>query len=110
MEAKLLRFLGDNGKQNGHMLMHILSPYAKDRSALTDCSKLAGSSIAHRHAIIIFGYQHDEWPLEPAIEAFELLARHRVVMGERLVAHTGRLVHPVHSHGTVFGWEILGCR
>lgn len=33
--------LGDNGKPNDNMIMHILSPYPDHRSALTDCSKLA---------------------------------------------------------------------
>lgn len=106
IEAKLLRFLGDNGKPNGNMLMHILSPYAKDRSALTDCTKLAESAIAAHKAILIFGYHHDEWPLEPAIEAFETLAVQRVRLGPRLQAQTGSLVHPVHASGRVFAWEV----
>jgi hypothetical protein len=106
IELKLLRFLGDNGKPNGHMLMHILSPYPRDRSALTDCSKLADSAIAARKAIVIFGYPHAEWPLEPAIEAFELLAATRVRLGPRQVASTPDLVHPVHSRGSVSGWEL----
>ncbi len=40
IECKLLRVLGDNGKPNDNMLMHILSPYPQHRSALTDCEKL----------------------------------------------------------------------
>jgi hypothetical protein len=43
VECKLLRLMGDNGKPNDNMLMHILSPYSQHRSALTDCSKLAKS-------------------------------------------------------------------
>jgi hypothetical protein len=46
VEMKLLRLLGDNDKVNDNMLMHILSPYPQHRSALTDCRKLAASSIA----------------------------------------------------------------
>jgi hypothetical protein len=107
VEAKLLRFLGDNGKPNGNMLMHILSPYSQDRSALTDCTKLAQSPIARRKAILIFGYHHEEWPLEPAIVAFETLASSRVRLGPRLSAVTGTLVHPVHAAGQVFAWELL---
>lgn len=107
IEVKLLRFLGDNGKQNGNMLMHILSPYPQDRSALTDCSKLAAAPIATHKAIVIFGYEHQEWPLEPAIAAFETLAVGRVELGDRHTAETGPLVHPVHDSGRVFGWEIL---
>ena len=108
IEVKLLRFLGDNGKQNGNMLMHILSPYPQDRSALTDCSKLARAPIATHKAIVIFGYEHREWPLEPAIAAFELLAARQVELGPRHTAETGPLVHPVHDAGRVFGWQIIG--
>ena len=39
IEVKMLRLLGDNGKPNDNILMHILSPYAAHRSALTDCAK-----------------------------------------------------------------------
>jgi len=106
IEFKLLRFLGDNGKPNGNMLMHILSPYPKDRSALTDCSKLTDSGIAANKAVVIFGYHHDDWPLEPAIDAFESLAARQVRLGPRQMASTPPLVHPVHSLGQVFGWEL----
>src|SRR5262245_19129768 len=41
VEAKLLRILGDNGKPNDNMLMHILSPYPQHRSAVTDRDKLS---------------------------------------------------------------------
>ena len=34
VEVKLLRLLGDNGKLNDNMLMHVLSPYPAHRSAL----------------------------------------------------------------------------
>ena len=44
IEFKMLRLMGDNGKSNDNMLMHILSPYPNDRSALTDCVKLANQS------------------------------------------------------------------
>jgi hypothetical protein len=40
IEIKMLRLMGDNGKPNDNMLMHILSPYPAHRSALTDGPKL----------------------------------------------------------------------
>lgn len=110
IEAKLLRFLGDNGKPNGNMLTHVLSPYAQDCSAVTDCSKLASSGLGARKAVVIFGYHNEEWPLEPAIEAFEVLAGVRARLGPRVMVATGGLVHPVHSAARVFGWEVLGVR
>ena len=33
IEVKMLRLMGDNGKPNDNMLMHILSPYERHRSA-----------------------------------------------------------------------------
>jgi hypothetical protein len=48
VEVKMLRLMGDNGKPNDNMLMHILSPYPSHRSALTDCQKLAASVFRNR--------------------------------------------------------------
>jgi hypothetical protein len=107
VEAKLLRLLGDNGKANDNMLMHILSPYPDHRSALTDCRKL--STCEGRAAILIFGYDSDTWPLDLAIDAFEALAsaaKHRLT--PRVTTRFADLIHPVHRSGRVFGWEILG--
>jgi hypothetical protein len=106
VEAKLLRFLGDNGQPNDNIVMHILSPYPGHRSALTDCAKLAGSSLGARKAILIYGFNAADWPLEPAIAAFEVLARSRVNLGTRISATFDGLVHPVHRDGAVFGWEV----
>ena len=106
VEIKMLRILGDNGKANDNILMHLLSPYPAHRSALTDCEKLAESSLGRRKAILIYGYEAAAWPLEPAIGAFEDLARARVSLGKRLAAEFRGLVHPVHSNGSVFAWEL----
>ena len=107
VEAKMLRIMGDNGKPNDNMLMHILSPYPQHRSALTDCRKLGESSLGPRKAILIFGYEYEAWPMEPTITAFEGLAGREVSLGSRESASMKNLVHPVHQQGAVFGWEIL---
>jgi hypothetical protein len=107
IEVKMLRRLGDNGKPNDNILMHILSPYLQDRSALTDCTKLNESQFRGRRAVVIYGYDYSEFPMDPAIEAFELLSRSSFQMGERCSASYDKLVHPVHTNGRVFGWEIL---
>lgn len=106
IEVKMLRFFGDNGKLNDNILMHILSPYPEHRSALTDCEKLLGSGLQGRKAILIYGFDHDEWKLDPAIDGFETLAQARVRLGTREVASFGGLVHPVHCEGRVFAWEL----
>ncbi len=106
VEVKMLRILGDNGKANDNILMHIFSPYPAHRSALTDCSKLASTSLARRRAVLIYGYHADEWPLDPAIEAFEVLATRNVHLGACQRASFSGLVHPVHASGQVYAWEL----
>lgn len=106
IEVKMLRFLGDNGRVNDNILMHILSPYAADRSALSDCEKITRSDLAGQKAVMIFGYDHAEWPLDPAIDAFENLAEGRVVLGPRAEASFEGLIHPVHQEGRVFAWSV----
>lgn len=110
IEVKMLRILGDNGKANDNILMHILSPYPAHRSALTDCEKLGASRLGAQKAVLIYGYDAEAWPLEPAIAAFEALARARVRLGARLTAAIKDLVHPVHASGQVFAWELHGIR
>src|SRR6267142_6737773 len=63
VEVKMLRMMGDNGKPNDNMLMHILAPYPKDRSALTDCDKLLESGLNGRKAILIYGFDYPELPM-----------------------------------------------
>ncbi len=107
VEVKMLRFLGDNGKLNDNILMHILSPYPKHRSALTDCIKLSGSQLGISKAVLIYGFEHDEWPLALAVEAFEILANAKIGLGSRCMAEFDNLIHPVHTRGKVFGWQLL---
>jgi hypothetical protein len=71
VEVKMLRLMGDNGKPNDNMLMHILSPYPRHRSALTDCQKLTASGFSGSLGVLIYGYDYDALPMEPAVEAFE---------------------------------------
>jgi hypothetical protein len=56
VEIKMLRLMSDNGKPNDNMLMHILSPYPNDLSALTDCVKLIRSGLPGRKAVVIYGF------------------------------------------------------
>ena len=106
IELKMLRLMGDNGKLNDNMLMHILSPYPAHRSALTDVPKLIASGFDERKAIIIFGYDYDGWMMDPAIEAFRALAANQANLVECTPASFEGLIHPVHQRGRVFGWEL----
>jgi hypothetical protein len=107
VEIKMLRLMGDNGKPNDNMLMHILSPYPADRSALTDCPKLLSSGLPGRKAVLIYGFDYPELPMDPAIEAFEALAQRLVSLTPHVEASYSDLVHPIHRAGRVFGWELL---
>ncbi|HUK87395.1 MAG TPA: hypothetical protein VLT85_06995, partial [Terriglobales bacterium] len=106
IEVKLFRMLGDNGKSNDNMLMHILSPYPKHRSALTDCTKLLKSGLSGRKAVLIYGFESADWPVEQTLGAFEVLARAHVRLGDRAAAQFSGLVHPIHRHGCVCAWEV----
>ena len=106
IEIKMLRFMGDNGKPNDNILMHILSPYPAQRSALTDTVKLAASGFPGHHAVAIYGYDYPDWPMDPAIDAFETLAHRWVELGQRTMSSFADLVHPIHRAGRVFGWEV----
>jgi hypothetical protein len=106
IEVKMLRLMGDNGKLNDNMVMHILSPYPAHRSALTDCTKLLTSQLGTRKAILIYGYDYPDWPMDPAIEAFQVLASQEVMLADPAVASFDGLIHPVHRRGRVFGWQI----
>jgi hypothetical protein len=106
IEVKMLRLLGDNNKRNDNMVTHILSPYPAHRSALTDCKKLLTSQLGRHKAILIYGYDYPDWPMDPAIEAFEVLASRQVKLASRAVASFDGLIHPVHQHGRVFGWQV----
>jgi hypothetical protein len=105
VEVKMLCFRGDNGKPNDNILIHILSPYSQHRNALTDCSKLITSELVGRKAELIYGFESDSYPLEPAISAFEILASKANFIGRRHEAHFADLVHPYHQSGAVYGWE-----
>jgi hypothetical protein len=106
VEIKMLRLMGDNGKLNDNMIMHVLSPYPEHRSALTDCSKLAASALAEQKAVLIYGYDYPGWSMDPAIDAFQALAAKRVRLSEPVIARISGLVHPVHQQGRIFGWQI----
>ena len=108
IEIKMARFFGDNGKPDDTSIKDVISPFETHRSAVTDAWKLAASRIAPRKAVLIYGFDYESMPLLLAIEAFESLASKGVRLGDRLTASLPTLVHPVHSRGAIFGWEVSG--
>ena len=106
IEVKMIRMMGDNGKPNDNLVSHVISPYPKQRSALTDCRKLLDSGLPGHKAILMYGYEYPEFPLEPLVSAFEVLASREVDLGARVSASFDGLIHPVHQEGKVMAWEL----
>jgi hypothetical protein len=107
IEVKMARLGRDNGTYEDTAIKKILSPYADDRSAITDCRKLAESSFAGRRAILIYGFEDPQRPLGWLIDSFEAIAALTVRLGPREQAPLGGLIHPVFATGYVYAWEIL---
>jgi hypothetical protein len=107
IEVKLARVGRDNGTYEDAAIKKILSPYADDRSAVTDCVKLARSGFAGGRAVLIYGFEVQSRPLSWLINAFEAVAAQHVVLGTRVEAPLRDLVHPVFTSGGVFAWEVI---
>lgn len=107
IEVKLARLGRDNGTYEDAAIKKILSPYPDDRSAVTDCVKLARSDFAGKCAILIYGFEDPKRPLNWLIEAFEAVAARTTVLGPRQQAPLRQLVHPVFTAGQVYGWEVV---
>jgi hypothetical protein len=110
IEVKMARLGRDNGDYEDTTTKKILSPYPDDRSAVTDCRKLASSGFGEQRAILIYGFEDPARPIMWLIEAFELIAARTVTLGPRVAAPLDDLVHPVFAAGHVWGWEILDSR
>jgi hypothetical protein len=107
VEVKMARPFGDNAKPNDNHLKALLSPYAEDRSALSDADKLRNSAFACRKAILVYGFDSDSRPLAPTLEALEVLLRWQGPVSERNQSSMQDLVHPVHQRCRVVAWEVL---
>ena len=84
----------------------VLSPYLSDHSALNDCVKLIEASFTARTAVMIYGFQSEQRPIEMLIDSFELLASAAVALGERHTATFGPLTrapHPPTWHRVALG-------
>ena len=105
IEIKMMRLFGDNGKPNDNITMHILSPYPQQRSALTDVQKLRKSDFEGEKAIVIYGYDYDDYPMSLMMGCFEKLASTRLQTPQFSHKFDG-LVHPIHMRGEVYGWML----
>ncbi len=96
----------DIGKPDDTSIKDILSPWDSDGSAVADTKKLLRFGPPVKSAMLIYGFDDDDRPLDRMIDAFEVLASRAVVLGQRQTSELGALVHPAHSRGKVFGWEV----
>jgi hypothetical protein len=110
VEVKMGRFRGDNAKPDDTGIKDLISPFRADRSALIDGVKLAESNFSSRKAVLVYGFDDVERPLEDAIEALDVLLRRRLTVGSRSEAALIGLRHPVFTSGRVVAWEIAGTR
>jgi hypothetical protein len=108
IEVECARLDRDNGEEEPAAFKKILSPYADDRSAVSDCVKLARSGFAGRQAVLIYGFEAPRGPLSLLIHAFEAVAAQYVELGPRVEAPLRELVHSRFASGGVFAWEIRG--
>ena len=99
IEVKCARVGRDNGTYEDAVIKKILSPYADDRSAISDCVKLARSGFAGRQAVLIYGFEDPSRPFSWLIDAFEAVAAQHVVLGARAEAPLRDLVHPIFASG-----------
>ena len=98
-EVRRLRLVSEDGRLTGNIL-------ASHRAAVASCVELAASPLGVNKAVIIYGFDDPQWPLDPAIDGFERLARAKVELGSRCVAKFDTLWHPVYARGRAFGWSI----
>ena len=82
----MARLRRDNGDYEDTTTKKILSPYPDDRSAVTDCRKLASTGFGAQRAILIYGFEDPSRPIMWLIEAFELIAASTVTLGPRETA------------------------
>ncbi len=105
-EVKLMRIMRDNGDLEDNAIKNILSPYPKQKSAITDGIKLLESTFEGTYSIIIIGYDNDDYPLITMIEFFELCAKKFITLSERYMSSFDDLIHPIHKKGNIFGWIV----
>jgi Phage integrase family len=78
IEVKMLRPYRDNGEPEPAWTKDILSPFARDNSAVTDIFKLLHSGFSEKKGVVIYGLAKVADPdiqLDVAIAAFEAVAR-----------------------------------
>lgn len=107
IEVKMARARGDNGKPDEYYLKDLLSPYREDNGVVGDAAKLRASTFPGRKAVLVYGFDHEDRQLDAVIEVIEFVLERNGRISERYQADFADLIHPVHSRGRVFAWELV---
>ena len=105
IEIKAVRKMRDNGTQEEFLVNHILSPYENDKSFLTDTKKLLDSEFIGEKAVVFYGYDYDEAPMDIIVGCYELIADKYFCKFKETYEHSfDGLIHPIHQRGKVKGY------
>ena len=107
VEVKAVRKMRNNGVHEEFLVNHILSPYEADKSFLTDTQKLLGSGFEGQKAVLMYGYDYKEFPIDLILGCFELLAdKYFCKILDKYEYSFDGLIHPIHKKGKVKGYLI----
>jgi len=107
IEVKAVRKMRNNGIHEEFLVNHILSPYEADKSFLTDTKKLLDSGFQGEKAVLMYGYDYEEFPIDLILGCFELLAeKYFCDIIEKHEFPFDGLIHPIHKKGKVKGYLI----
>ena len=105
IEVKAVRKMRNNGVHEEFLVNHILSPYEADKSFLTDTKKLLDSSFNGQKAVVMYGYDYPDFPIDLILGCFELLAeKYFCKLTEQYEYSFDGLIHPIHKKGKVKGY------
>ena len=95
----------NNGVHEEFLVNHILSPYEADHSFLTDTKKLLESGFDGKKAVVMYGYDYPDFPIDLILGCFELLAeKYFCKLTEQYEHSFDGLIHPIHQKGKVKGY------
>jgi len=105
IEVKAVRKMRNNGVHEEFLVNHILSPYEADKSFLTDTKKLLESGFDGKKAVVMYGYDYPDFPIDLILGCFELLSeKYFCKLAEQYSHSFDGLIHPIHKKGKVKGY------
>jgi len=106
IEIKAARAMRDNGTPAPEHVKEMLSPYAGDRSLVSDATKVLRFAPARRRAVLVYGYDYADHPLAELLPGVRAVLGLKVSVVREATTPFDGLVHPVHQRGRVVAWEL----